>query len=91
MNICISELCEKDVVCIKSGAFVGRVQDIKIDSQGGKILSLIVGNKMRGFGFGSSELSIAWEDIHIIGNDAILVECDMEKAQRPKERRSIFK
>ena len=72
----IEELRNKQVVCVHSGDVLGYVSDIEIDSQNGKIKSLVIFGKPRVLGlFGSREdIVIPWSDIEVIGTETVLVK-----------------
>ena len=72
----IDELRNKQVVCLRSGEVLGYIADIEIDSQNGKINSLVIFGKPRLFGFlGTKEdIVIPWEEIEIIGSETVLVK-----------------
>lgn len=72
----IDELRNKQVVCVHSGDVLGYVSDIEIDSQNGKIKSLVIFGKPRVLGlFGSREdIVIPWSDIEVIGTETVLVK-----------------
>ena len=72
----IDELRNKQVVCVHSGDVLGYVGDIEIDSQNGKIKSLVIFGKPRLLGlFGSREdIVIPWDDIEVIGAETVLVK-----------------
>ena len=72
----IEELRNKQVVCVHSGDVLGYVSDIEIDSQNGRIKSLVIFGKPRVLGlFGSREdIVIPWGDIEVIGTETVLVK-----------------
>ena len=64
------ELCSKEVVQLKDGACLGRVDDLELDADTARIGSLLL--------LGRDEtLTIPWADIERIGLDAILVRTDI--------------
>lgn len=79
MNCSITELCEKDVVEIKSGNMLGKVCDVEFCPDNGTITALIIYGKQKMFGFGKSndDIRINWGDISVIGEDTILVCCEV--------------
>ncbi|MBQ6568717.1 MAG: YlmC/YmxH family sporulation protein [Clostridia bacterium] len=81
MHCKISDLKNKDVVCVKDGVRLGYVGDACIDTCTAQVLSIIVYGKCKYFGlFGrEDETVINWCDIEIIGQDTILVNCDCAK------------
>lgn len=76
MTVKIAELRDRQVICVKNGALLGMVGDIELDTETGKLSSIIIFGRPKGFGlFGrDDDLIIPWEDIEIIGNETILVK-----------------
>ena len=71
----LSEIQNKDVINLNSGMKVGTSIDIKINSETGKIESLILEKKKFSSIFNSNdEIEIYWTQINKIGEDVILVE-----------------
>ena len=66
------ELCTKEVVQLKDGACLGRVDDLELDEASARIESLLLGR--------DETLTIPWADIERIGLDAILVRTDIPAA-----------
>ena len=73
------ELCSKEVVQLKDGACLGRVDDLELDADTARIGSLLLLGRPRLFGLlGRDEtLTIPWADIERIGLDDILVRTDI--------------
>lgn len=74
----IGELKDKQVVSVKDGSVLGFVSDIELDVENGKLISIIMPGKVKGFGLLGREedITVPWENIKVIGNDSILVEMD---------------
>lgn len=71
----LSEIQNKDVINLNTGMKVGNIIDIKINSETGKIESLILEKKKFSSIFNSNdEIEIYWTQINKIGEDVILVE-----------------
>lgn len=71
----LSEIQNKDVINLNSGMKVGNIIDIKINSETGKIESLILEKKKFSSIFNcNDEIEIYWTQINKIGEDVILVE-----------------
>ena len=71
----LSEIQNKDVINLNSGMKVGNIIDIKINSETGKIESLILEKKKFSSIFNSNdEIEIYWTQINKIGEYVILVE-----------------
>ena len=73
------ELCSKEVVQLKDGACLGRVDDVELDADTARIGSLLLLGRPRLFGLlGRDEtLTIPWADIERSRLDAILVRTDI--------------
>lgn len=73
----IAELKDRQVVCVQNGSILGYVGDIELDTENGRLSSLVIYGKAKGFGFFGREddLIIPWESIEIIGDETILVKC----------------
>lgn len=76
MECLISELQQKEVVDITSGARYGFIGDLELDPQTGAITSVIIPGKSRCFGLLGHEDDIffPWSAVKRIGADIILVE-----------------
>ncbi len=71
----LSEIQNMDVININTGIKVGNIIDVKVNSETGKIESLILEKKKFSFMFSSQdEIEIYWNQINKIGEDVILVE-----------------
>ena len=71
----MQELCEKEVISLRDGANLGRVDDLCMEEGTAQVTALIIYGKLRWFGLLGREedLHISWSDIATIGRDAILV------------------
>lgn len=86
----------KEIINVKNGARLGYPDDIEFESCTAKICRLIVFGKSKFFGlFGREEdLFIKWCDIEVVGEDTILVSCDVPSnccKSRKKGFGSLFK
>lgn len=77
MNYTLSDLKQKEVIDLRTGTMLGRVDDIEI-SEDSSVRSMIVYGRPRFFGFGNrdQDLIIKFSDIDLIGKDTILVSND---------------
>ena len=75
MNCRISDLRDKQVVCILNGCTLGPVCDVEFDINSGNLVALIVFGRSRCFGLLGREedIVIPWCEIKVIGPDTILV------------------
>ena len=85
MTCCrITDLNEKEVICIKDGTKLGCVNDVEVDTCTGSLESIVVFGRQRFFGILGREddCIIPWCDIEVIGEDAILVTCEPPRPRR---------
>ncbi len=76
MKCKIDELRSLTVVCVENGTVLGFVGDVEFDTESGKLLSILIPGRPRGFGlFGREEdIIIPWEAIEVIGEETVLVK-----------------
>ena len=86
MQIKLSELYEKEVICIKDGARMGEISDVQICSETGNISSILIYGKARLFGLlgRTTDFIIDWSAVEVIGDDVILVNIDLPDAPARK-------
>lgn len=72
----IAELKDRQVVCVGDGSILGFVGDIELDTENGKLSSIVIYGKAKGFGLLGREddMIIPWDSIEIIGEETILVK-----------------
>ena len=85
MNCRFTDLRCKEVINICDGCRLGYVGDVECQLPEGQMTALIVPGPFRFFGlFGKGEeFVIAWDQVKVIGEDAVLVCFD----RRPEPRR----
>jgi len=71
-----SELSAKDVVDISTGQRLGEIIDIDINLSAGEIEGIVIPKQAGLLNLFSSDedIYVAWDDIHKIGEDVILVK-----------------
>lgn len=84
----LRELSEKDVIRIKTGENLGRIDDLEFDETTARICAVVLHGRSHGFGlFGYDEdLRIPWEALQNIGADVIMADADPPE-QAPQRRR----
>lgn len=87
----IIDLKDKQVVSLKDGCVIGFLCDAEINTLSGKIVSIIVSCKSRGFSILSrnDEYVIPWDSIEVIGNDSILVNFEIPHHTERKRKNVI--
>lgn len=91
MTFC--EIRNKEVINICSGCKIGYVCDCEIEVQSGRIETLIVPGKLKCFGLLGREddYVIPWDKISIIGNDLIMVDFEVPRKRRKKEKHRFYR
>lgn len=83
----IRELCAKEVVQMEQGVCLGRADDLAFDPATARLQSLTLLGRPRLFGLlgRDEDLVIPWEEIGIIGEDAVLVHTALPEppAEKP--------
>ena len=84
------ELSKKEVVQLKEGACLGKIDDMVIDPEQAKIEKLLMLGRPKLFGLlGRGEtLVIDWNEIEKIGADALLVTTELPEQQGQEEKRT---
>lgn len=75
MKCSVLELQEKSVIDSETGAKIGNVCDVEIDTESSNLSAVIVSVRHKGNNLiGKTEkVRIDWNDIKVIGSDAILI------------------
>lgn len=75
-----SSLRSKEVVDVKTGVKIGYVDDIELDAESGKIVSLIIYGRSRAFGLmgRDEDIVVKCSDIDLIGEDTVLVKFERD-------------
>lgn len=76
MEVSYTELRSKEVVNVNSGARMGKIIDMIIDSNGKNVLGVVVPGVRKIFR-ASEDIFIPWRNITKIGADVILVSLDI--------------
>ena len=86
-----SELRDKEVVCLGTGARLGTVDDIEFDDNA-HVLRLYIYGRAEMFGFGgrSDDIVIEWEHVDTIGSDIILVSAMRELPAHARKKNGFF-
>ena len=89
---CFSELRCKEVINVSDGARLGYVCDLELETESGRVLSVIVPGRCRLFGLlpSGENLVIPWPCIRRIGTDIILVDVCRAEICRPRQKKGWF-
>lgn len=91
MKCRLTEMRRKEVISAVDGARIGYVDDILLETKSAKIVAFVIFGRNFFFGiFGKSEdFIIPWENIQLIGEDAVIVSCPPPAAVK-KPRKWLF-
>lgn len=91
MSCRFTDMRRKEVISACDGKRIGFVDDVIIDVKNACIVSIVIFGRMSFFGlFGKCEdYIIPWEKIDLIGEDTIIISCNMPKPQR-REKKARF-
>lgn len=87
----LSELRNKEVINIQTGAKLGYVDDIEINTDNATVIALIVYGRPRFFGLlgRDEDIIIRCKEIEVVGEDTILIKI-AETEKSPKKRSFSF-
>ena len=93
MQYTLYDLRDKSVVNVKDGVNFGRVDDVVIDSESAKIVSLVIYGRKKFFGLLGREpdFLISWDDIKIIGSDVVLISVDVSQNAQSAGKKNLVK
>ena len=93
MQYTLYDLRDKSVVNVKNGVNFGRVDDVVIDSESAKIVSLVIYGRKKFFGLLGREpdFLISWDDIKIIGSDVVLISVDVAQNAQSAGKKNLVK
>lgn len=85
----LSELHRKDVIQLKTGENLGRVDDLVFSGETAAVERLILRGRPRWFGLlgRGEDLEIAWEAVKQMGTDVILVDAPSPPIRGDASRR----
>lgn len=85
----LHELSEKDVIQIKTGENLGRIDDVIFDEGTARLQSVVLRGRSHLFGLMGydEDLIIPWEALKTIGTDVIMVDAEPLPVQRRAGRR----
>ena len=73
----VSQMQVKEVINVRDGSRLGTVGDLEIDTETGKVMSLVLFGKGRLISFGrGGDYIVPWDSIQMIGDDTILVDAN---------------
>ena len=91
MLFTLTDLKRKEIVDTNTGVILGRADDIRFDSVSSNVESMIIYGRPKLFGFlgRDGDLSVKFENITLIGKDAILVTSSEEIVTKKEEKHAL--
>lgn len=85
----MTDLRDKEIICVSDGCRFGYVGDVEVDLETGKVNALIVPGRLRLFGLLGREEDwvFPWESVRRFGEDIILVEGESQNRRLNREGR----
>lgn len=94
MGCCkVTDLRHKEVINSTNGCRIGFVDDVEVNTENARIVSVIIYGRLRLFGLlgRGEDIVIKWENIQLIGEDTILVShCPFRYSNKPKRSKLPF-
>ncbi len=88
MGIRVTDLHNKEVICIADGQRLGFVSDVELELPEGRVLAILVPGPCHFFGFlgRHEDYVIPWKAIRRIGPEIILVDIKPDACCRPRPK-----
>ena len=89
----VSELYEREVICMKDGVRLGTVGDVEVNTATGSAESIVVLGRRKLFGIfgGGEDLIIPWCCVEVFGDEIVLVNYDPPKRTRTTQKGILSK
>lgn len=83
----ITEIKNREVIHVRTGRRLGYVNDFEVDTTNALLLGIIIFGHLKFFGILGREddLFIRWDEIKVIGDDTILVDCPLKPKKKKKK------
>ena len=94
MNCRIVDLRNKDVINVKDGARLGCVSDVEVNTATARLVAIVIYGRLKCFGLLGREddCVIDWDDIEVIGEDTVLVNCTPRRCRcKPGRFENFFR
>ena len=92
MECTLKELRSKEVINIFNGERLGFIDDIRFNTDDNSVMTFIIYGRERMFGIlgKQNDISISCNQIHLVGEETILVSVENVKYEENTEKRSLL-
>ncbi len=82
----MADMRNKEVINVRDGVRLGNVCDIELDTASACVRAIIIYGRSKLFGLMGREddLVIRWEEIQVIGDETVLVDCSVRRRVETK-------
>ena len=94
MNCRLTDLRRKEVISAVDGVRIGFVDDVIVETKTSCVVAFVIFNRLFPFGIfkNGTDYIIPWENIQLIGEDAVIISCKTPKpCKNPKKRLFFWK
>lgn len=92
MECTLKELRNKEVINIYNGERLGFIDDIKLDTENNSVITFIIYGREKLFGIlgKQNDILINCNQIHLVGDETILVSVESVQYEDTSEKRSLI-
>lgn len=86
MTCRMADMRNKEVINVRDGIRLGNVCDLELDPRDARICAIIIYGRSKFFGFLGREddIVIRWDEIKVIGDETVLVDCNIRRRVETK-------
>ena len=92
MNCRLTDLRRKEVMSAADGVRIGFVDDVIVDTKTSRVVAFVIFNRffLCGIFKNGADYIIPWENIQLIGEDAVIISCKAPEPRKNVKKRLFF-
>ena len=92
MNCRLTDLRRKEVISAVDGVRIGFVDDVIVDTKTSCVVAFVIFNRffLCGIFKNGADYIIPWENIQLIGEDAVIISCKTPEPRKSVKKRLFF-